>query len=89
MELRLRIIFLDNQEFVRMKLRTLMRDHGYKRRTSKLNTYLKMCMYFYHIETYIRGGERCNIEEIDLDDMITFRVLGNIRGILRISTEMS
>lgn len=82
MELRLRMIFLDNQDFVRMKLRTLLRDHGYKRRTSKLNAYLKMCMYFYHIETYIRGGEHCNIEEIGLDDMITFRVLGNVRDMI-------
>lgn len=79
MELRLRMIFLDNQDFVRMKLRTLLRDHGYKRRTTKLNAYLKQCMYFYHIETYVRGGERCDIEEIGLDDMISFRVLGNIR----------
>lgn len=80
MELRLRMIFLDNQDFVRMKLRTLLRVHGYKRRTAKLNIYLKQCMYFYHIETYVRGRERCDIEEIGLDDMITFRVLGNIRG---------
>ena len=82
MELRLRMLFLDNQNFVRMKLRTMLRDHGYKRRTSNLNAYLKMCMYFYHIETYIRGGERCDIEEIELDDMITFRVLGNIRDMI-------
>ena len=34
MELRLRIVVLDNQDFVRMKLRTLLRDHGYKRRTT-------------------------------------------------------
>lgn len=82
MELRLRMIFLDNQDFVRMKLRTLLRNHGYKRRTLKLNAYLKMCMYFYHIETYIRGGEHCDIEEIGLDDMITFRVLGNVRDMI-------
>lgn len=50
MEMRLRIVFLDNQDFVRMKLRTLLRDHGYKRRTAGLNAYLRQCMYFYHIE---------------------------------------
>lgn len=79
MELRLKIVFLDNQDFARMKLRTLLRDHGYKRRTAGLNSYLKQCMYFYHIETYVRGGEACDIEDISLDDMITFRVLQNIR----------
>lgn len=79
MEMRLRIIFLDNQDYVRMKLRTLLHDHGYKRRTSGLNEYLKQCMYFYHIETYVRGGVVCDIEDITLDDMITFRVVQNIR----------
>lgn len=79
MELRLRMIFIDNQDYVRMKLRTLLHDHGYKRRTPGLNAYLKQCMFFYHIESYVRGGEPCDIEEISLDDMITFRVLENVR----------
>lgn len=79
MEMRLRIVFLDNQDFVRMKLRTLLRDHGYKRRTAGLNAYLRQCMYFYHIETFIRGGEKCDIGDIALDDMVTFHVLQNIR----------
>ncbi len=73
------IVFLDNQDFVRMKLRTLLRAHGYKRRTAGLNEYLKQCMYFYHIETFIKGGEKCDIGDIALDDMVTFRVLQNIR----------
>ena len=79
MEMRLRIIFLDNQNFIRMKLRTLLRDHGYKRRTAGLNEYLKRCVYFYHIEIFVRGGEKCDIGNISLDDMVTFRVLQNIR----------
>lgn len=82
MELRLRMIFLDNQDYVRMKLRTLLHAHGYKRRTSDLMAYLKQCMYFYHIETYVRGGELCDIEKITLDDMITFRVLENVRAVI-------
>lgn len=82
MELRLRMIFLDNQDYVRMKLRTLLHAHGYKRRTSDLMAYLKQCMYFYHIETYVRGGEPCDIEKITLDDMITFRVLENVRAVI-------
>ena len=79
MELRLRIVFIENKDYVRMKLRTLLHDHGYQKRTARLNAYLKQCMYFYHIETFVKGGEACDIEEISLDDMITFRVLQNIR----------
>lgn len=74
--LRLRILFLDSQDFVRMKLRTLLHAYGYKRRSSNLNYYLKKCLHFYHIETFVRGGTECDIETINLDDMITFRVLG-------------
>ena len=86
MELRLKMIFLDSQDYVRMKLRTLLRDHGYRRRSAALNSYLKQCMYFYHIETYVKGGERCDIEDISLDDMITFRVLQNVRPYIKIES---
>ena len=79
MELRLRMIFLDNKDYIRMKLRTLLQDHGYKRRTAGLNSYFKQCMYFYHIETFARGGVLCDVEKIALDDMIVFRVLDNPR----------
>lgn len=88
MELRLRMIFLDNQEYVRMKLRTLLHDHGYQRRSAGINEYLKQCMFFYHIESFVRGGELCDIEEIDIDDMITFRVLENPREYIIKSEEI-
>ncbi len=71
--LRLRILYLEGQDYVRMKLRTLLREYGYKRRTKRLNLYLKQCLAFYHIESYVKGGEHCDIEDIGLDDMITFR----------------
>lgn len=77
--LRLRMIFLDSQDYVRMKLRTMIGYYGYKRRTVELTAYLKDCLMFYHIKTYTRGENPCDIREIALDDMITFRVLGNIR----------
>ena len=75
-ELRLRIVVLDKQDFVRMKLRTMLRKHGYKRRSPQLIRHLHKCLYLYHLETYIRGEVECDIEEISLDDMITFRVAG-------------
>ena len=79
MELRLTMIFLGNKDYIRMKLRTLLHDHGYKRRSAGLNRYFKQCMYFYHIEAFVRGGVVCDLEKIALDDMIIFRVLNNPR----------
>ncbi|WP_313185080.1 hypothetical protein [Lacrimispora sp.] len=75
-KMRLQLLFLGNQDFIRMKLRTMLRAYGYKRRSEKLLRYLKDSLLFYHIETYVRGGAGCNISEIGLDEMITFRICG-------------
>ncbi|MCH3972631.1 MAG: hypothetical protein LKE53_07720 [Oscillospiraceae bacterium] len=75
-ELRLRIVILDQQDFVRMKLHTMLREHGYKRRSPQLIRHLHKCLYFYHVGTYTRGEVKCDIEGISLDDMISFRVVG-------------
>lgn len=75
MLLRLRILYLDGQKYVRMKLRTMLKHYGYKRRSEGLMSRIRDCMMFYHIQPYLRGEQECNIKEIDLDDMITFRVL--------------
>lgn len=75
MFLRLRIKYTNNQDYIRMKLRTLLSHYGYKRRSNDLVGYLRDCMYFYHIESYLRGDVLCDIRDIDIDDMITFRVL--------------
>ena len=76
MNMRLNILFVSSQGYKRMKLRTLLRQYGYSRRSSNINRYFEKCFWFYHIETFVRGGIRCNINEIGLDDMIIFRVLG-------------
>lgn len=72
---RVQILYLDGQDYVRMKLRTLLKAYGYKRRTQELLKYLRECMMFYHMQTYLRGKEECDIGEIGLDEMITIRVL--------------
>jgi hypothetical protein len=73
--LRLRILYVSKQDYVRMKLRTLLTAYGYKRRSQGLMNYLSNCMFFFHIQTYVRGGIECDIREVNLDEMITFRVL--------------
>lgn len=75
-KMRLQLLFLGGQDFVRMKLRTMLRAYGYKRRSEKLLQYLNGSLLFYHIETFVRGGVECSISEIGLDEMITFRICG-------------
>lgn len=72
---RLQILYLGGQDYVRMKLRTLLKTYGYKRRTQELLRYFRECFLFYHMQAYLRGREECDLGEIGLDEMITIRVL--------------
>ncbi|MCX4299601.1 MAG: hypothetical protein OSJ73_21725 [Lachnospiraceae bacterium] len=72
---RLQILYLDGQDYIRMKLRTLLKAYGYKRRTQELLKYFRECLMFYHMQTYLRGKEECDIGEIRLDEMIIIRVI--------------
>lgn len=75
MLLRLRILYAGGQKYVRMKLRTLLKHYGYKRRSDIIVSHIQECMMFYHIRSYLRGEQKCSIKEIHLDDMITFRII--------------
>lgn len=73
--LRIKILYLGNQDYSKLKLRTLLRQYGYHRRSQKLMQYIKECTTFYHIQPYVRGGIECDIGDISIDEMIMFRVL--------------
>lgn len=73
-EVRLKIIILQSQNYVRIKFRTLLRKHGYKRRSEKLINMLKDKLSFYKINTYVRGGKKCDITKVDIDDIIIFKL---------------
>lgn len=72
--LRIKILYIGEKNYSRMKLRTLLSAYGYKRRSKEFVAYVKKCLAFYHIQTNFHG-EICDVAEINLDDMITFRVL--------------
>jgi hypothetical protein len=75
-KLRVQILYFGEQDYVRMKLRTLMAKYGYQRRSKEFVRFLKIRLVFYHIQTALRGNEICDVETMDcLDDMITFRVM--------------
>ncbi len=75
MFMRLRIKYTHSQDYIRMKLRTLLSHYGYKRRSQNLVEHIRDCMVFYHIESYLRGEVLCDVRDIDIDDMITFRII--------------
>ncbi len=75
MLLRLHLKYSDGKSYVRMKLRTLLKRYGYERRSELITSHIRDCMMFYHIQSYLKGEVECDIKEIDLDDMITFKIL--------------
>lgn len=72
---RLQILYMNGRDYVRVKIRTILKKYGYKRRSAVLVSHIKNCMSFYHIEGRLSGGIPCNIEKDSLDSMITFRVI--------------
>lgn len=73
--MRIRILYGNGNNYVRIKLRTLLKQYGYKRRSQSLIQHINRCMQFYHLELTLRGGIYCSIEDVDLDQMLTFRVV--------------
>lgn len=73
--IRIRILYGNGTDYVRTKLRILLKQYGYKRRSQLLLQYINQCMWFYHLEATLRGGTPCSIENVNLDQMLTFRVV--------------
>jgi hypothetical protein len=72
---RLRILYGTSNGYIRLKLRTLLKVYGYKRRSSQLVERMKCCMAFYHIDATLRDGVFCRIDDIGLDEMLTLRIV--------------
>ena len=73
--IRIRIIVDGSKDYVRIKLRTLLKQYGYKRRSKMLIDYINDCMKFYHLKAFLRGGIECKVEDVGIDEMLTFRIM--------------
>lgn len=71
--MRVRIIYDGYQDYVRIKLRTLLKAYGYQRRSKMLMDYMNHCMESLQLKVFLRGGVQCTLQEANLDDMLTFR----------------
>ncbi len=72
---RLRILYGSGKDYVRIKRRTLMARYGYKRLSPALVEHFSRCTCFYHLQPYVRDGVECRIEDIDIGEMLIFRVV--------------
>jgi len=58
----------------RIKLRTLLKDFGYKRRTAALVGRINRSFSVLGLVTYLKNRKQCNIGQVKLDDMIVIRL---------------
>ncbi len=72
--MRIRILYGNGNDYVRIKLRTLIKQYGYKRRSQLLLQHINRCMLFYHLEAVLRGGIPCDVNNVGLDRILIFRV---------------
>lgn len=72
--IRIRILYGNEKSYIKIKLRTLLKQYGYQRRSQQLIQHISRCMEFYHLKAFLRGGTACNIADVGLDHMIIFRV---------------
>lgn len=59
----------------KIKLRNLLRDFGYKRRTVKLVNSINNALNALKLKMYLRAYEECDICSAGLDDMIIIRLM--------------
>ena len=76
-ELRIRILYINKKGYAKMKLRTLLSELGYKRRSPVVINYIFDCLLFYHIEVFLKDNTPCEIDKIGLDETLVFRVVQN------------
>ncbi len=72
-QLRLRIRYELTQGYTRIKLRTLLRHYGYKRRSQKIMMHICKCLNQFQLLP-TQKGMICDIWDMSLDEMITLRI---------------
>ena len=63
---RIRILYGYRKNYVKIKLRTLLKEYGYKRRSQNLVLHIQECMEVYGLEATVRGGVPSNVAEVSL-----------------------
>ncbi|WP_312652595.1 hypothetical protein [Proteiniclasticum sp.] len=72
--IKIQLLLTPGKKYCRIKLRTIIRSFGYKRRTASLVEYMNKTINALGLKTYVRGLERCNIRDVSLDQVIIVRL---------------
>ena len=86
-EVRFRLRFFSDCGYVRIKLRTLLKQYGYRRRSAKLLEHLEQCMAFYQLQPYLRGGIPCKLSAVSYTHLDVYKrqvipsVIADLKGL--------
>ena len=72
--IRLRIRYLSKHDYVRIKLRILLKRYGLKRRSQKFIDNFLLCLWFYELQIFLPGNRSCDIRTVNIDSTIIFRL---------------
>lgn len=71
--IKLKLLYSGNG-YHRIKLRTLLKDFGYKRRSAALMESITRTMQALHLQAYLKQYEPCDLAEISIDQMVVIRL---------------
>lgn len=71
--IKLKLLYSGNG-YQRIKLRTLLKEFGYKRRSAALMESINRTMQALHLQAYLKQHEPCDLEEISIDQMVIIRL---------------
>lgn len=72
--IKLRLVYNDDCEFIRVKLRTVLKEFGYKRRSDKLMNEIQVILDELQLDTFLKGYVSCMMKDIALDDFVMIRL---------------
>jgi hypothetical protein len=72
--IKLSLIYIEGKEYRKIKLRSLLKKFGYKRRSTQLVDYTQRTLMELGLKTYLKGYTPCDISEIGIDDMVMIRL---------------
>jgi hypothetical protein len=72
--IRLELLYVENKDFYKIKLRRLLKRFGYKRRSAAFIQDLTRTMSMLSLKPYLRGYVPCDLAKINIDDMVMIRL---------------
>lgn len=84
---KLKLCYTQGTTYIKLKLRTLLKTFGYKRRSEQLVNSIKITLKNLDLQTFLKGNVNCNINEIDLDDIVMIKLNENRSGDIPIANK--